>query len=68
MNNELYHHGIMGMKWGHRRWQNEDGSYKPGGEEHYYTPSERHSKKLKAIVDKYNSPNRSYDKIRLVIL
>lgn len=25
--NELYHHGILGQKWGVRRYQNEDGSY-----------------------------------------
>lgn len=48
MNNELYHHGIMGMKWGHRRWQNEDGSYKPGGEEHYYTPVSKKQQKKNA--------------------
>ena len=31
----LYHHGIQGQKWGHRRWQNEDGSLTPEGREHY---------------------------------
>ena len=31
----LVHHGILGMKWGHRRWQNEDGSLTPEGYRHY---------------------------------
>ena len=26
MENELYHHGIKGQKWGVRRYQNPDGS------------------------------------------
>ena len=30
-NNELYHWGIKGMKWGVRRYQNSDGSYTAAG-------------------------------------
>ena len=32
---ELYHHGIMGQKKGHRRFQYEDGSLTPEGRERY---------------------------------
>lgn len=31
----LEHHGVKGMKWGHRRFQNEDGSLTPAGKERY---------------------------------
>lgn len=31
INNELYHHGIKGQKWGVRRFQNEDGSRTAAG-------------------------------------
>ena len=32
---ELYHHGIKGQKWGVRRYQNEDGTYTDQGKERY---------------------------------
>ena len=32
---ELYHHGILGQKWGVRRFQNEDGSLTSAGKERY---------------------------------
>ena len=33
---ELQHHGILGQKWGIRRYQNKDGSYTAEGKARYY--------------------------------
>ena len=48
---ELYHHGVGGMKWGVRRYQNEDGSLTPEGRVHYGYNSEtrRYTKELNRI-------------------
>lgn len=34
-NDHLEHHGILGMKWGIRRYQNKDGSLTPAGKKRY---------------------------------
>ena len=34
-NNEMYHHGVKGMKWGVRRFQNKDGSLTNAGRKRY---------------------------------
>lgn len=33
---ELYHYGLKGMKWGQRRWQNEDGTFNEAGKKRYF--------------------------------
>ena len=54
---ELYHHGIKGMKWGVRRFQNEDGSLTNAGKSRYATVEEAkaaYKKAKKVTSDNYN--------------
>lgn len=47
---ELYHHGILGQKWGIRRYQNKDGSLTAEGIKRYRTDL-----KFKEKYDKYSA-------------
>lgn len=47
-NNELMHHGILGMKWGVRRYQNKDGSLTPTGKKRVKSETPPHEDYTKA--------------------
>lgn len=57
---ELYHHGILGQKWGVRRYQNPDGSLTSEGKEHYGYKSMSDSE-LREAVNRKRLENRYKD-------
>lgn len=52
----LAHHGIKGMKWGVRRYQNEDGSLTTAGKKHYSAKEADGKASRKEWADRFTSP------------
>ena len=66
---ELYHHGIKGMKWGIRKYQNEDGSLTAEGEKRYLrkdgTYKTRYERKYDAKIEKAKSQGKLFKAAKL---
>ena len=45
MSDELYHYGVLGMKWGEHRYLNKDGTLTNAGHKYYAKRSKKGQKK-----------------------
>lgn len=61
----LAHHGIIGQRWGVRRYQNEDGSLTPAGKKRYLNPdgSIKSDRKADKLADKAKFYDKYGDKL-----
>ena len=57
--NELMHYGILGMKWGVRRYQNADGTLTPAGKRRYGTAENLARGMTKEEADTYDTAKKA---------
>lgn len=60
--NHIEHHGILGQKWGIRRFQNPDGSYTAAGRERYSKNSDSNNKKSISFDDAKKMNSKDFEK------
>ena len=65
-NDELYHHGIKGQRWGVRRYQNPDGSLTAAGVRRYGTVENFNRSITKKGVIQYTKDKRKMKKLRQI--
>ena len=69
-NTELRHYGVLGMKWGRRKYQNKDGSLTPAGVKRYakegYSQDAYKSNKTVAgkAYDKFTGAHKIYGQMK----